>query len=46
MHVEPVVGDLLAVQAGSAAGYALAYGWGAVAAAVGALLAARLPKDL
>ncbi|GAA4085643.1 MFS transporter [Nocardioides kongjuensis] len=41
-----VIGALLAVQAGSAAGYALAYGWGAVAAAVGALLAARLPKDL
>lgn len=41
-----VVGALLAVHAGTAAGYALAYGWGAVAAAVGALLAVRLPKGL
>ena len=41
-----VIGALLAASAGSATGYALAYGWGAVAAAVGALLAVRLPKEL
>jgi predicted MFS family arabinose efflux permease len=41
-----VIGALLAVHAGTAPGYALAYGWGAVAAAVGALLAVRLPKEL
>ena len=41
-----VIGALLAAHAGTAAGYALAYGWGAVAAAVGALLAVRLPKEL
>lgn len=41
-----VIGALLAVHAGTTAGYALAYGWGAVAAAIGALLAVRLPKEL
>ncbi|MFJ9312959.1 MFS transporter [Pimelobacter simplex] len=41
-----VIGALLAAHAASALGYGLAYGWGAVAAAGGALLAVRLPRDL
>lgn len=41
-----VIGALLAAHAGTVAGYALAYGWGAVAAAVGVVLAVRLPKEL
>ncbi|GAA3663771.1 hypothetical protein GCM10022237_24800 [Nocardioides ginsengisoli] len=41
-----VIGALLAASAGSALGYALAYGWGAVAAAAGGVLAVRLPRSL
>ena len=41
-----VVGAVLAAHAGDVWGYALAYGWGALAAAVGALLAVRLPRQL
>lgn len=41
-----VIGAVLAAHAASALGYGLAYGWGAVAAAGGALLAVRLPRDL
>lgn len=41
-----VIGALLATHAASALGYGLAYGWGAAAAASGAVLAVRLPRDL
>lgn len=41
-----VIGALLAAHAASAVGYGLAYGCGAAAAAGGALLAVRLPRDL
>lgn len=41
-----VIGSLLAAHAASALGYGLAYGWGAAAAAGGALLTVRLPRDL
>jgi hypothetical protein len=41
-----VIGAVLAASAGGSVGYALAYGWGAVAAAAGGVLAVRLPRSL